>query len=182
MGFCLYNSVAVAARWLRAKGMERVAIFDWDVHHGNGTQHTFERDGSVFYASMHQFPYYPGTGAAGERGLGAGAGATLNCPMSAGEGDAEWMAAFESVVLPALDDFAPRFLLISAGFDAHRADPLAGMKLSEEAYRSMTRSLQELARKHAHGRVVSLLEGGYDLEALSSCAATHVRTLLEEAG
>jgi acetoin utilization deacetylase AcuC-like enzyme len=182
MGFCLYNNVAVAARWLRSKGVERVAIVDWDVHHGNGTQHTFERDATVFYASMHQYPFYPGTGAKGERGLGAGAGTTLNCPLAAGAGDAEWIAAFESELLPALEDFAPEFVLVSAGFDAHRDDPLAGMRLSEEAYRAMTRSLLELADRSAHGRLVSLLEGGYDLEALSRSVAAHVETLLLAAG
>ena len=178
MGFCLYNNVAVGASWLRANGIGRVAIVDWDVHHGNGTQHSFERDATVFYASMHQYPFYPGTGARSERGIGAGEGATLNCPLTAGAGDAEWLSVFESELLPALEDFAPDFVLVSAGFDAHRDDPLAGMRLSEEAYRSMTRSLLELADRHAHGRLVSLLEGGYDLEALSRSVVAHVETLL----
>ncbi|MEO6709566.1 MAG: histone deacetylase, partial [Planctomycetota bacterium] len=123
MGFCLFNNVAIAARWRRSSGVERVAIVDFDVHHGNGTQHIFERDPSVFYASLHQYPHYPGTGAASERGLGLGIGTTVNCPLASGTGDREWMAALETNVLRELEQFRPEFLLISAGFDAHRDDP-----------------------------------------------------------
>jgi len=178
MGFCLYNNVALAARWLRAHGVERVAIVDWDVHHGNGTQHIFEDDASVFYASLHRYPFYPGTGGASERGRGAGAGTTLNCPLPAGTGDAAWLAAFEGVVR-ALDDFAPQFVLVSAGFDAHARDPLGGMRLTTEAFAEMTRTLCELAQHHAAGRIVSVLEGGYDLKALGDCSGAHVGALLE---
>jgi len=179
MGFCLFNNVAVAAAHLRAEhGYERVAIIDFDVHHGNGTQHLFEDDASVFYASLHQWPHYPGTGAATERGVGAGEGSTLNCPLSAGTGDAEWIATLEERVLPALEAFRPEFLLISAGFDAHRADPLSGTCVSEDGYATITRRLTQLADERCTGRLVSLLEGGYDLDALARSVETHVGGLL----
>ena len=182
MGFCLFNNVALAAAALRARhGLARVAILDWDVHHGNGTQHLFERDGSVFYASLHQWPFYPGTGAADERGLGPGEGTTLNCPLAAGAGDAEWIGALEERVLPELAAFAPEFVLISAGFDAHRLDPLAGMRLSERAYAEMSARMLELAARSAQGRLVSVLEGGYHLSALASCVETHLAALTEHA-
>ena len=180
MGFCLFNNVAVAAAALRAvHGIARVAILDWDVHHGNGTQHTFERDPSVFYASLHQWPLYPGTGAAGERGLGPGEGTTRNCPQPAGAGDAEWLAALEGEILPELEAFHPEFVLISAGFDAHRLDPLASTCLSERGYAEMTTRMLELAARSARGRLVSVLEGGYHLEALASCVETHLACLVE---
>ena len=180
MGFCLFNNVAVVAQQLiDAHGLERVAVLDWDVHHGNGTQHIFEESESVFYASLHQFPLYPGTGARAERGLGAGDGTTLNCPLAAGTRDADWIRAIEDDVLPALDDFRPQFVLLSAGFDAHRADPLAGVELSEDAYRVMTTRMLELAERHAEGRLVSVLEGGYHLEALAASVEAHVETLTE---
>jgi acetoin utilization deacetylase AcuC-like enzyme len=182
MGFCLFNNVAVAAAALRAEhGLERVAILDWDVHHGNGTQHLFEEDGSVFYASLHQWPLYPGTGAEDERGRGAGEGATRNCPLPAGAGEREWLGALEDVLLPELDAFAPQFVLISAGFDAHRLDPLAGTCLEEPAYAALSARMLELAARHAGGRLVSVLEGGYHLEALASCVETHVGALVESA-
>jgi acetoin utilization deacetylase AcuC-like enzyme len=181
MGFCLFNNVAVAAAALRARGLARVAILDWDVHHGNGTQHVFERDPSVFYASLHQWPLYPGTGAASERGLGAGAGATRNCPLPAGSGDADWLAALEGEILPELTAFAPEFVLVSACFDAHRLDPLAGTALTERAYAEMSARVLELAARSAEGRVVSVLEGGYHLEALASCVEVHVGALVEAA-
>jgi acetoin utilization deacetylase AcuC-like enzyme len=178
MGFCLFNNVAVAAAALRARGLTRVAILDWDVHHGNGTQHLFEDDPHVFYASLHQWPLYPGTGAASERGRGAGEGATLNCPMPAGSGDAEWLRQLDDAVLPALEAFEPELLLISAGFDAHRLDPLAGCELTEDGYRALTRRLLELAERTAGGRLVSVLEGGYSLEALASSVEAHVGELV----
>jgi acetoin utilization deacetylase AcuC-like enzyme len=178
MGFCLFNNVAVAAAALRQRhGLARVAILDWDVHHGNGTQHFFERDPSVFYASLHQWPLYPGTGAADERGLGAGEGATRNCPLPGGSGDAEWLRALEDTLLPELEAFRPEFVLLSAGFDAHRLDPLSGTRLSEHAYAEMTRRMLELAARSAQGRLVSVLEGGYHLSALASCVETHLGEL-----
>ncbi|MBI5365266.1 MAG: histone deacetylase [Planctomycetes bacterium] len=177
MGFCFFNHVAIAAAHLRAKGVARVAIVDFDVHHGNGTQHLFERDPAVFYASLHQWPLYPGSGLAHERGLGDGEGATLNCPLPPRAGDVEWLAAFDDEVLPALDRFRPQFVLVSAGFDAHADDPLSQTELSDGAYRHLTHGLVDLARRHAKGRLVSLLEGGYDLGALARCARIHVEEL-----
>jgi acetoin utilization deacetylase AcuC-like enzyme len=182
MGFCLVNNVAVCARAAqRRHGLERVAIVDFDVHHGNGTQHAFEDDPTVFYASLHQWPFYPGTGARSERGRGAGQGATLNCPQPAGSGDAQWLAALEDEVLPALEDFQPDLLLLSAGFDAHRLDPLAGVELSEQGFRALTRGLLQLAEERCAGRLVSLLEGGYHLEALSRSVEAHVQELARAA-
>ena len=179
MGFCLFNNIAVAAAHLRAThGLERVAIVDFDVHHGNGTQHLFEQDPAVFFASLHQWPHYPGTGAASERGRGAGEGATRNCPLGAGTGDVEWISALEQHVLPALETFRPEFLLVSAGFDAHRADPLSGTLLSEEGYATITDRLTQVADQRCDGRMVSLLEGGYDLDALASSVETHVGGLI----
>ncbi|MFI5404079.1 MAG: histone deacetylase, partial [Planctomycetota bacterium] len=178
MGFCLFNSAAVAAAHARAAlGLERVAILDWDVHHGNGTQHLFEEDGQVFFASLHQWPLYPGTGLARERGRGAGVGATLNCPQEPGSGDREWLGAFEGTVLPAVEAFRPELVIVSAGFDAHERDPLAQTRLSTAAFRTMTESVLEVARKCCRGRVVTLLEGGYDLEALADCVEAHVGAL-----
>ena len=178
MGFCLFNNAALAASHLRTqRGLSRVAIVDWDVHHGNGTQHIFERDPSVFYASLHQWPLYPGTGLASERGLGEGEGATLNCPQPPGSGDTQWLAAFEDEVLPALDRFAPEFVIVSAGFDAHRDDPLAQTCLSTQAFRRMTTLLAAFARERCAGRIVSLLEGGYDLDALAHSVAAHLEEL-----
>ena len=179
MGFCLFNNVALAARHARALGLARVAIVDWDVHHGNGTQHTFEADASVFYASLHQFPHYPGTGHASERGVGAGLGTTLNLPQRAGSGDREWLDDFERHLLPALDAFRPELVLISAGFDAHRDDPLSQTLLSTDTYARFTRLLHDVARRHAQERVVSVLEGGYDLNSLADSAQAHVAALLE---
>lgn len=180
MGFCLFNTVALAARYLREElGCERVAILDWDVHHGNGTQHLTERDPTIFFASLHQFPHYPGTGAASERGLGAGEGSVLNVPMEASAGDREYLARFEEDALPALEAFAPDFILVSAGFDAHERDPLSGTRVTTDGFRRMSAGLVALASEAAGGRVVSVLEGGYDLEGLSSSVAAHLETLVE---
>ena len=178
LGFCLYNNVAILARYLqRQHGLDKIAIVDWDVHHGNGTQHSFEEDPSVFYCSLHQFPHYPGTGSAGETGIGRGRGATLNCPMRAGATDTAYERAFMEEVLPALNFFRPDAVLISAGFDAHRDDPLADVQLSTACYGWMTTRLMEVAAQHAGGRVISLLEGGYDLDATAECIALHLATL-----
>jgi acetoin utilization deacetylase AcuC-like enzyme len=179
MGFCLFNNVAVAAAHLRIRrGVERVAILDWDVHHGNGTQHIFEADPSVFYASLHQWPWYPGTGAADECGIGAGDGATLNCPMRAGTGDREWLHALETQVFPALEAFDPGFVLVSAGFDAHERDPLSHTRVTTDGFRRMTELAKALAASRCGGRLVSVLEGGYDLGALAESVEAHVAELL----
>jgi acetoin utilization deacetylase AcuC-like enzyme len=168
MGFCLLNNVAVAAAAARAGGVERVAVFDWDVHHGNGTQHIFEADPAVLYVSTHQYPYYPGTGASTEVGTGAGAGATVNVPLPEGCGDAELAAAWNEVVLPALERHRPDLILISGGFDAHANDPLAGMQVSTEGFGKLAGAVCAVADRLCHGRVVCVLEGGYDLGGLGS--------------
>ena len=178
LGFCLFNNVAVAARYLqRQHGLSKVLILDFDVHHGNGTQHTFESDPSVLFVSTHQYPYYPGTGAWSETGTGAGDGATLNCPMPAGATDDDYLAAWREKILPKIDAFAPEMIVVSAGFDAHRDDPLAQINLTTGFYAWMTHRLLELAERHCEGRLVSILEGGYDVTALADCVATHVAVL-----
>jgi len=175
MGFCLFNNVAVGAARARAiHGLERVAVVDFDVHHGNGTQAMFEHDAALFYASTHQYPLYPGTGAVGERGVGN----IVNAPLRPGSGSAEFRRAFETAILPALEDFKPSLILISAGFDAHRRDPLAQLMLVEDDYRWPTEQLLAAAARHAGGRLVSALEGGYGLQALAASAAAHVRALM----
>ncbi len=179
MGFCLFNNVAVAAAWLRAHGgIGRVLIVDWDVHHGNGTQHIFEEEPEVFYFSVHQFPLYPGTGTAEERGRGRGLGATRNCPLPPGAGDEAYLGALRGPLGEEAERFRPEFVLVSAGFDPHRLDPLAQLKVSTEAFGEATRIVREIAETYAGGRLVSVLEGGYHLEALSECVALHVETLL----
>jgi acetoin utilization deacetylase AcuC-like enzyme len=175
MGFCLFNNVAVAAaQALAVHGLARVAIVDFDVHHGNGTQDIFWNDPRVLYASSHQWPLYPGTGARAE----TGAGNIVNAPLPAGAGSIDFRDAFNRIVLPALDDFAPQLVIVSAGFDAHRLDPLAGLELEADDYAWVTRRLVDLALRHADGRVVSSLEGGYDLGALAESSAAHVGALL----
>jgi acetoin utilization deacetylase AcuC-like enzyme len=175
MGFCLLNNVAVAAAHARARGAERIAIVDWDVHHGNGTQEMFYSDPSVLYVSTHQFPFYPGTGSAGEIGVGNGRGYTVNVPLSQGADDAVYRAAFERVIGPILHDFDPDLLLVSAGFDAHRRDPLAAMQLTHAGYADMLRQLSRALPRGTRGRVGLVLEGGYDLEGLR----TSLRATLE---
>ena len=178
LGFCLFNNIAILARYLQTQhGLQKVLILDWDVHHGNGTQHTFEEDPSVFYVSLHQYPYYPGTGAVAETGKGRGRGATLNCPMPAGADDNDYQSAFTDRILPAVNAFGPEIVLISAGFDAHAADPLAQINLSTECYSWMSERMLEVADQHADGKLIALLEGGYDLKALAHSAAAHLRVL-----
>ncbi len=179
MGFCLFNHVAVAAAALRAEcAVDRVLIVDWDVHHGNGTQHIFEDDPAVFYFSSHQMPLYPGTGYATERGKARGAGATLNVPLRPGDGDDLFLAGLTEALVPAMEVFHPQFVLVSAGFDAHGADPLGSLRVSTEAFGEATRIVRGIADRFASGRVVSTLEGGYDLEALAASTAIHLEALL----
>jgi acetoin utilization deacetylase AcuC-like enzyme len=174
MGFCLFNSVAAgAAHAIAAHGVSRVAVVDFDVHHGNGTQDIFWSDPRVLYASSHQWPLYPGTGARNE----TGAGNIVNAPLRPGAGSAEFRATYEDVVLPAIDRFAPELVLISAGFDAHRLDPLANLNLADDDYAWITARLVDIANRHAKGRIVSSLEGGYSLTALRESVAAHVAAL-----
>lgn len=175
MGFCLFSNIAIAARYLQhAHSVGRIAIVDFDVHHGNGTQAVFEDDPTVLFISLHQHPdtCYPGSGYEWEVGKGAGRGFTVNLPFAPGSGDEDYLRAMETIVAPKLHEFRPEFLLISAGFDSHRDDPLAQIELSEEAFGRMTRIMVDVADAHCRGRVVSALEGGYNLRALS-CSVVH---------
>jgi acetoin utilization deacetylase AcuC-like enzyme len=177
MGFCLYNSVAAAAAHALTLGMERVAVIDYDVHHGNGTQWIFYEEPRVLYVSTHQYPFYPGTGAAEDVGRGKGAGFTLNVPLEAGATDGDYDEVFKALVIPVVDQFRPELVLISAGFDAHEQDPLARMRLSTTGYAQLTKSLCDAADRHCHGRVVAVTEGGYDLAALKACLESTVTIL-----
>ena len=181
MGFCLINNVAVAARHLiEDHRLERVLILDWDVHHGNGTQHSFEDDPKVLYISIHGHPgiLYPGTGYEHERGHGAGEGFTLNIPIVPPGGDGVWRKAFDEKVLPKIDWYKPQFVLVSAGFDAHKLDPLGPLELETQSYGWMTDCLIDMAKLHCGGKLVSVLEGGYHLQALADSVCLHVERLM----
>jgi acetoin utilization deacetylase AcuC-like enzyme len=180
MGFCIFNNVAIAARYAQKIGLaQSILIIDWDVHHGNGTQHIFEDDDSIFYYSIHQYPFYPGTGSASERGTGRGEGYTLNRPMRAGCKDEDYIAAVEKDIRDIEKSFKPELIIISAGFDAHRDDPLAGMQVTAEGYSKLTEMISQLAWRNCEGRIISVLEGGYDLEALSNSVLSHLDCLLK---
>jgi acetoin utilization deacetylase AcuC-like enzyme len=178
MGFCLYNNIAIAAAALRADGLARVAIVDIDVHHGNGTQDAFYADPSVLYVSSHQYPYYPGTGAATETGTGAGTGFTVNIPLEAGATDAEFEEAYRLKVIPALDAFRPDAMLVSAGFDAHERDPLAGMRMTTAGYTRLVTMLDEAATRVCGRRLALVTEGGYHLAALRECLESAIGVLV----
>ncbi len=179
MGFCLFNNVAVATRYAQqVYGVGKVVIIDWDVHHGNGTQEIFYDDPSVFYVSLHQYPFYPGTGSRDEKGIGKGYGFTLNFPMPAGSDDEDYLKVFGEEIVPAIEKFQPELIIISAGFDAHRDDPLAGMNLTEEAFAKMSELTNMIAEKFSEGRILSVLEGGYNLGALARSVEAHLRALV----
>ncbi len=183
MGFCFFNNIALVAEFLsKMMGFKRVLIIDFDVHHGNGTQHFFEERSDIFYVSMHQDPRtcFPGTGFKSERGIGVGRGYTLNVPLLPGIGDTEYLQNFSINVKPKLEEYNPDFILISAGFDAHRDDPLASLNLTELSFRELSFQLKHLAEKTAGGRILSLLEGGYNLNALSSCVIEHLLVLASD--
>lgn len=181
MGFCLFNNAAVAARYIQdAHRLERILIIDWDVHHGNGTQHIFEEDPTVFYFSVHQYPHYPWfSGGSGETGIGAGKGTNLNAPLPAGSGDEQFLRAFDELLAPEMERFLPEFVIVSAGFDAHVDDPLSGTGVTEDGFAGMTRKARQIARLYANDRLISVLEGGYDLNGLARCVEYHLNALLE---
>jgi acetoin utilization deacetylase AcuC-like enzyme len=179
MGFCIFNNVAIGAAYASRKcGFGPVAIIDFDVHHGNGTQEIFFEDGEVLYCSIHRLPFYPGTGSAGEIGIGSGRGKTLNVPLPAGSGEADYMAALGDVVMPAIESHRPFMLFLSAGFDAHRADPIGGMDLGADSYGRITATVIKTAEEYCDGRVVSVLEGGYNLEALAESIQAHIEAMI----
>lgn len=181
MGFCLLNNIAVGARYAqRAHGLEKIFILDWDVHHGNGTQEIFYEDETVFYFSIHQFPLYPGTGRREETGRNRGIGFTRNVPLRAGSGDEDYRLVFKREFQEAISFFQPDLIMISAGFDAHSDDPLAQMKVSSEGFADLTRHVKNAAGRYCNGRIVSVLEGGYDLKALADSVCAHIQVLMHD--
>ena len=181
MGFCFFNNVALGAAYARQiKGLKRIFILDWDIHHGNGIQHIFERDPSVYYVSIHQYPLFPGTGHYTETGIGAGEGYTMNIPIPKGFGDTEYITIFHDMLGPLIRSFGPDLILVSAGFDAHRLDPIGGMQVTSEGFAAMTRYLMYLAEQCCHSRLILVLEGGYHLEALSQSVQSVIRELMNE--
>ncbi|MCD6145804.1 MAG: histone deacetylase [Methanosarcinales archaeon] len=180
MGFCLFNNIAIGARHAQRTGYDRVLVVDWDVHHGNGTQHIFYDDPSVFYFSVHQYPHYPGTGSAGETGSGAGQGYTLNVPLPAGSGDAEYVNVFRNILIPAALEFDPDIVLVSAGFDAHIDDPLAGMAVTTAGFGRLASIVSSIADRCCDGRLAITLEGGYDLNALSHSVLAVLKVMAGE--
>ncbi len=179
MGFCIFNNTAVATRYIQKKhNLKKVLIVDWDAHHGNGTQNAFYQDPTVYYFSVHQFPHYPGTGKEDEIGEKEGTGFTLNMPMAAGSGDLEYREAFENILYPAAKQFSPDFILISAGFDGHKDDPLSNLNLTAEGYQSLTRTIMNLAKECCQGKLVSILEGGYNIKAFSESVEAHLTALM----
>ena len=182
MGFCLFNTMAIGAEYLkRVHGAKKILIMDWDVHHGNGTQAAFYDDPTVLFISTHQYPFYPGSGAVNETGVGAGEGLTLNVPLPAGCTDVEYLQVFQDIVVPAAEKFQPEWILVSAGFDPHRRDPLGGMNVTEEGFGAMARLLLALANRFADGRIAFLLEGGYDLAGLRDSVAAVLAAMQTQA-
>jgi acetoin utilization deacetylase AcuC-like enzyme len=179
MGYCLFNNVAIAARYLQEKhNLDKILIVDWDVHHGNGTQDIFYEDGSVFFFSIHQWPWYPWSGSADETGTGSGKGATLNAPLPAGSGDKEIIEAFEQKLRPKVNQFKPNFILISAGFDSRNTDPLGRFRITDAGFKRLTRIMKQMANDYAKGRLVSILEGGYSLKGLAQAVPAHIEELI----
>jgi len=180
MGFCIFNNVALGTRYVQEQyNLAKVLIVDWDVHHGNGTQAAFYEDPSVLYFSVHQYPFYPGTGAESETGRGKGLGTTVNVPLPAGSDDSDFLDAFERKLRPAAVKFAPDFVFVSAGFDIHEDDTLGGMRVTTECFGKLTRLVKDIAEQFCKGRLVSVLEGGYNLDALAASVETHIRVLMD---
>ncbi|MCB1188921.1 MAG: histone deacetylase [Leptospiraceae bacterium] len=180
MGFCMFNNIAIAARYVQSKGFPKVLIVDWDVHHGNGTESAFYEDDTVYFVSLHQYPFYPGSGNVNDKGSGKGLNYNLNVPMQSGTGDDLYLEKFKNQVLKEIDKFVPDFILISAGFDAHANDPLGGLELSTLMYEKMSNLLKQKAKEYCNGRLLSFLEGGYDLKALADSVEAHLSVLVSE--
>ncbi len=179
MGFCLFNNIAICARYAITKGFKKIVILDWDVHHGNGTQDEFYKEKEVLFISIHQYPFYPGTGAMDEIGEGEGANFTLNVPMQKGSSDSDYKKMFENVILPKIYEYEPELILISAGFDAHELDPLGGIELTTNMYEWMTNKIVEIAKQYCNNRIISFLEGGYSIQALQESVQVHSEVLLD---